>query len=165
MSIQKNQCHLPSSRTLFTLLTARSPYSSARCFARFTDLPRNFFSWVLKKQRHFFNTTLANSLLWINSLDLKCSIISFHYCFSKQAGNLQFNCRATGLCKFGYHLYLKGNLFTGQKGSFSLEKQSLPFLCRDTKQHLTFSVLTSRHRSQFAGSAFCLRHQTVLHRY
>lgn len=38
---------LPSSRTLFTLLTAFSPYSSARCLAFFTDLPRNFFNWVL----------------------------------------------------------------------------------------------------------------------
>lgn len=38
---------LPSSRTLFTLLTAFSPYSSARCLAFFTDLPRNFLNWVL----------------------------------------------------------------------------------------------------------------------
>lgn len=41
---------VPSSRTLFTLLTAFSPYSSARCLAFFTDLPRNFLNWVLIKQ-------------------------------------------------------------------------------------------------------------------
>lgn len=37
-----------SSRTLLTLFTAFSPYSSARCFALFTDFPRNFFSCVLR---------------------------------------------------------------------------------------------------------------------
>lgn len=42
---------LPSSRTLFTLLTAFSPYSSARCLAFFTDLPRNFLNWVLIRDK------------------------------------------------------------------------------------------------------------------
>ncbi len=40
-----------SSRTLLTLFTAFSPYSSAKCFALFTDLPRNFFSCVLSEYR------------------------------------------------------------------------------------------------------------------
>lgn len=38
---------LPSSRTLFTLFTAFSPYSSARCLAFLTDFPRNFLNCVL----------------------------------------------------------------------------------------------------------------------
>lgn len=51
---------LPSSRTLFTLLTAFSPYSSARCLAFFTDLPRNFLNWVLSENQ----TTQWLSLLY-----------------------------------------------------------------------------------------------------